>query len=361
MNGITAVSPLTGRQIHLPILNNLLIDARTTQITITGTNLEATIIAVVRGMVEIEGSYTIPAKTIAEYVGLLPAEARIECEMIGTELQIKSGKQKAKIKGSPATEFPTTPTNEGVTTLSLPADQLKKAIQRTLVSVSHSEVRPELQGVYMFSETNDALRVVFASTDSYRLTEVYVDLLSPAQTVVRAILPQRTAQEISRVLPTDQTVINLILSEGQISCSIGDVIIISRLIDGNYPDYRQIIPKEWKTEVSVPTEETHKAIRAAALFATQGVNAVSVHIAPEQEKMIITSASSLSGEQSAEISLQGTGDENTVTLNQKFLQDGLSFVGEERSVIKIVNAESPCVVKPEKADDYLYIIMPIRQ
>ncbi len=361
LQGIQAVSSVTGKQVHLPILNNILLSAEMAGIKAIGTNLELSIVAEIRGKVEEAGSFTIPARTIVEYISLLPAEARIDCELEENELILKSGRQRTKMKGSPATDFPTVPTIEKTHELIFPADRFKRALQRVLVSVSHSEVRPELQGILIFTEAPDQLRTIFASTDSYRLSEVKLEVLSAIDIPVRVILPQRTAQELHRLLPTSQDPITVSFAEGQISCVIGDVHLVSRLIDGNYPDYRQIIPKTWNTEAKIPVSETQKAIKAASLFATQGVSAVSVQVRPNEETLTITSGSSQMGEHSADIAIEGTGQENKVILNHRFLVDGLAAIDEERAVLKVVSGESPCLLQPEKADDYLYIIMPIRQ
>lgn len=361
LQGIQAVSSITGKQVHLPILNNILLLAEVSGVRAVGTNLELSIMASIRGKVESEGSFTVPAKTLVEYIALLPAEAHIDCELDGNELVLKSGRQRTKMKGTPATDFPAAPTIEKVSELAFPADRLKRALQRVLVSVSHSEVRPELQGVLCFTETPDQLRATLASTDSYRLSEVKVELHNQIELPVRVIIPQRTAQELHRLLPNNAEPVTLTIGEGQISCVIGDVHIVSRLIDGTYPDYRQIIPKTWNTEIKVPVDETQKAIKAASLFATQGVSAVSLEIKPAEEIVNITSASSQMGEHSADIGIEGTGTENRVILNHRFLVDGLSSVDDERAVMRVVSGESPCMIQPEKTDDYLYIIMPIRQ
>ncbi|OGH62257.1 MAG: DNA polymerase III subunit beta [Candidatus Magasanikbacteria bacterium RIFCSPHIGHO2_01_FULL_50_8] len=361
LQGIQAVAAITGKQVHLPILNNLLLLAEKTGLRVVGTNLELSIIATVRGKVEQEGSYTVPAKTLAEYIALLPAEAHIDCELEGNELLLKSGRQRTKMKGSPATDFPAAPTIEKNNELTFPADRLKRGLQRVLISVSHSEVRPELQGVLMFTDAVDDLRATLASTDSYRLSEVKVELLNHPENPIRIIIPQRTAQEFHRLLPSGADPVTLAVGEGQISCAIGDVHIVSRLIDGTYPDYRQIIPKTWNTELKVPVEETQKAIKAASLFATVGVSAVSLDIKPAEETLNITSASSQAGEHSADIGVEGTGQENRVILNHRYLVDGLMSVDDERALFRVVSGEAPCIIQPEKTDDYLYIIMPIRQ
>lgn len=361
LQGIQAVSSITGKQVHLPILNNILLLAEPTGLKAIGTNLELSIVASIRGKVEQEGSFTVPAKTLVEYISLLPAEAHIDCELDGVEMVLKSGRQRTKMKGTPATDFPAVPTIDKTNELTFPSDRLKRALQRVLMSVSHSEVRPELQGVLLFSENTDQLRATFASTDSYRLSEVKVELHNQVESPVRVIIPQKTAQELHRLLTNSNDPVTLIFGDGQISCVIGDVHVVSRLIDGTYPDYRQIIPKTWNTEVRSPVEETLKVIKAASLFATQGVSAVSLELKPASEILNITSASSQAGEHSADIAVEGIGADNKVILNHRFLADGLSSVDDERVLLKVVNSESPCMLQPEKVDDYLYIIMPIRQ
>lgn len=361
LQGVQAVSSITGKQVHLPILNNILISAEPTGLRATGTNLELSVVAAIRGKVEVAGSFTVPAKTLVEYVSLLPAEARIDCELVENELVLKSGRQRTKMKGVSATDFPVVPVVEKQNEIVFPADRLKRALGRVLISVSHSEVRPELQGVLFFTDQADRLRAVFASTDSYRLTEVKTEVMKNCDTPMRVIIPQRTAQETYRLLPNTDDQIVVSFGEGQISCVIGDVQVISRLIDGAYPDYRQIIPKTWNTEVRLSVEELTKTIRAASLFATQGVNAVSLHAKPSEELLVVTSASSQMGEHSAEIPVEGTGDENKIILNHRYLLDGLLSVEEERASLRVVSGEAPCVLLPEKSDDYVYIIMPIRQ
>lgn len=361
LQGIQAVSPVTGKQVHLPILNNILLQAEMQGVKAIGTNLEMAITALIRGKVEIEGSFTIPAKTLVEYVSLLPNEARVDCELENNEFVLRSGKQKTKIKGMLASEFPAVPDTEKVSELVFSSDNLKQALQRVLVSVSHSEVRPELQGVLMQTNTEEQLRVFLASTDSYRLTEVRADLLQQASTAVRVIIPQRAAQEIARLLPNTHESVTLSLGDGQCSCVIGDVQIVSRLLDGNYPDYRQIIPKNWITQVLVNVAELQKGVRAASLFTTQGVNAVSVEIRPSEEIMHISSTSSQLGEHAADIAVEGAGEDVRIILNHRYLLDGLNTTNGEKVSLKIVSGESPCILVPEKSDDYLYIIMPIRQ
>lgn len=359
--GLQAVSSVTGKQVHLPILNNVQLVAELTQLKAIGTNLELSVVASIRGKVEQEGSFTVPAKTLVEYISLLPAEARIDCELEGNELVLKSGRQRTKMKGSSASDFPSVPNIEKVSELVFPADRLKRALSRVLISVSHSEVRPELQGILLFTDAPDQLRAVLASTDSYRLSEVRVEVLNTNQPNIRVIIPQRTAQELFRLLSNVADPVTVSFGDGQISCVIGDVLLVSRLIEGNYPDYRQIIPKSWITDVKIPVEETQKTIKAASLFATQGVSAVSLEVKPAEEILNITSASSQAGEHSADIAVEGTGEINRVILNHRFLIDGLQAMDEERALLRVVSGEAPCVLQPEKADDYLYIIMPIRQ
>lgn len=361
LQGVQAVAPITGKQVHLPILNNILILAETTGLKVIGTNLELWLIATVRGLVEVSGSFTIPAKTLSEFISLLPAESRIDCELIENELVLKSGKQRVKIKGTPANDFPVTPAVQVTTEMIFPSNKLKQALARVLVSVSHSDVRPEFQGVLVFTESEDELRATFASTDSYRLTEVKSEILKSIDQPIRIIIPQRAAHEIQRLIGGISDPVKINIGDGQLACLVGDVQIISRLVDKSYPDYRQIIPKTWNTEVKISAEELTKTIRAASLFATQGVNAVSLEVKPSNEIAIVASASSQTGEHSAEISIDGSGDDNKIILNHRYLLDGLVSINEERAVIRVVNGESPCVLVPETADDYLYIIMPIRQ
>jgi len=263
----------------------------------------------------------------------------------------------------PSDDFPVIPEIDEQHAYTIAASDVKDALQKTVIAASKNEIRPELAGIccQFFSERYKGL--VLAATDSYRLAE---KTLSVSQGVdeFSCIIPSRTAYEIIRVLGgshSDETNVRLWLSDGQIALRYGQVEMTSRLVEGTYPDYTQIIPSEFATTAIVPTDDFIKRIKAASLFTSDGVNAVSFDMNAEQKNIGISSTSTQSGEHSSEIDGEIMGQENSILLNHRYVLDGLQHIAGSSVRFLVNSSEQPCMFRPADTEDYLYIVMPIRQ
>lgn len=365
--GLNIVGHVTTKNVNLPILNNILIKAEDGNIEFISTNLEIGISYQIRGKIERDGQFTVDSKLITEYVNLLNNGEKIDIEEKNGELKIESGKYKTKIKGESAKEFPLIPTISRINYYSCKITDLKKALTGVIGAVSTSENRVELTGV-LFSFNEGKLSL--AATDSYRLAEKEIDIKSsnPAEMGEehKAIVPAKTAQELMRILTNfnddgleQETELKIYLAENQILFTVDSVDLISRLINGHYPDYKQIIPTQSQTEILVERSELTRAVKAAALFSKTGVNDINLQFS--KNKIIISAFSGASGESQIEVEADIRGGTNEIMFNYRYLLDGLNNISDSLVRINILDSNTPCVIKPEKDNDYLYIIMPIRQ
>ena len=359
---LALVGSIAGKQVNLPILSNILFKTDQQKITLAATNLDIAITAQVRGKVEREGTFTVPARMVGDFVGLLSAE-RVDIEVVGEEFIISSGKSTTKIKGVSAEEFPIIPSLESGVRLSLDGEKIKKGLSEVLSSVARNDIRPELSGIFFGINVYDRKGITLAATDSYRLAETVIPFEGEASEK-RLILPAKTAQEIVRMISLgggEQTHLDLLIGENQVNVRFDTTELVSRLIEGQYPDYIQIIPTSFKTSATVSLSQLIKEIKAAGLFTTSGVNAITVHFDPATSLIKLSSASTQAGEYVSEISAEITGEENTILLSHRYLLDGLQIVPGETGILKIVNGDSPCLLVPETPTGFQYIIMPIRQ
>jgi len=362
--GLNIVGHITTKNINLPILNNILIRAEGGNIELVSTNLEIGITHQIRGKIENEGQFTVDSKLIGEYVSLLSGGEKVKVETKENELKIECGSYKTKIKGESAKDFPLIPNIPRSNFFSCKSGELKKALSGVIFAVSSSENRIELTGV-LFSFNKNQLSL--AATDSYRLAERELEIKNGGiEGEQKVIVPAKTVQELLRVLSgleggdiAEDQEIKFYLSENQILFTVDSVELISRLINGHYPDYKQIIPSKSQTDVLIERSELIRAVKAAALFSKTGINDITILFS--KDKVIVSSFSGTSGESQIEIDAEVRGTDNEVTINFRYLLDGLNNIEGGAVRLGILNNTTPCVLRPEKENNYLYIVMPIRQ
>lgn len=358
--GLNIVSHTTSKNINLPILNNILIKAYSGEIEFIGTNLEIGVNCKIRGKVDKEGEFTVNSRLLTDYINLLNSGEKVLFKLVENDLVIESGNYKTKIKGESSKEFPLIPTIENEKVFSFDIENFRKALNNVIFSVSTSENRLELTGV-LFSFSNKKLELV--ATDSYRLAEKRIKTENESEDI-KIIIPSKTIQELLRILNNndqeENNKINISFSDNQVLFSFNSTNLISRLISGNYPDYKQIIPTNKKTKALINKNELLRAVKAASIFSKNGINDIFLQV--KKNQVIISSFSSSSGESNIKIDASISGEENNeITINFKYLVDGLNNIDSEFIELFILNDNSPCLIKKENEDDYLYIVMPIRQ
>lgn len=361
------VGHVAGKNVNLPVLGNVLLKTDAGSLRMSTTNLELAVNCTVRGRVEAEGEYSVPAKLFQDYVSLLPS-GKVELVLTDEGLEVRSGEQETVLKGMAAAEFPVLPKIQRPQAYEVNALDLKRVIGQVAFAVSSSESRPELTGVACFfgGAIGDG-KAAFAATDSYRLAERTCAVSgNPAE--ARYIVPSRSFLEISRILGAykdEMTMpehVGLHFTESQMVVSYGNVDLVSRLIEGSFPDYKPLIPQQSKTEALVSRSELQKAVRAASLFSRQGVFDINLQFDPEKGSCTVQSADQGTGKTKTVLKGTVTGASNSVMLNFRYLMDGLSAMSSEQVRIRQIDAMNPVLVLPEAVDEqYVYVVMPIRQ
>jgi DNA polymerase-3 subunit beta len=369
--GLSIVSHIANKSVNLPILENVLIRTEEGGLKLMTTNLEMAVTCNIRGKVETKGEFTVPSKLFSDYVGLLPKD-RVDSEMVDNSLSVSCGSFQTRLNGINASEFPLIPSVESDMKFQVKVNALRKAISQVLFAVASNESRPEISGVlFKFTPQNGALKLVLAATDSYRLAEKSVDIIkedgSDIEESISIIVPARAVSEMVRILGVfrdavdNPETVELVISDNQILFSYNQVELTSRTIEGRYPDYRQLIPSSFETEISVPKEDILRAVKATSLFSRAGLNDINLKFSAGTP-VKITANNPQTGEHSAELDGETTGKENNITVNFKYFIDGVNNIETDDVMIQMIDGVSPCLLRPTGDEtDYLYIVMPIRQ
>jgi len=358
------VGHIAGKNINLPILNNILIKVEQGNISFISTDLEIGIINKKRGKVDSEGEFTFDSRILFDYISLLP-NRKVELELIENELLIKCENYNTKIKGQDSEDFPLIPEIENNETYLVKVKNLKKSLSQVIFATSSSETRMELTGI-LFEILDDNLFLV--ATDSYRLAEKKVKLEAKSKKNIRVIIPTKTTQELTRILSNikegtenESKNIEIKISENQIKFLINGTELISRLIEGQYPDYKQIIPNSKNTTANVSRQELIRAVKMSSLFSKTGINDINLDFPKDKNKIIVSSVLGQTGENITETDALVTGLDNGIVVNYRYLLDCLNNVSSENVILEINDSNTPCIIKAENDNDYLYIIMPIKQ
>ena len=351
--GLFVVSRVVGVGNPLQVLNNILVKTDQGRIKLSSTNLEIGVNTWVGGKIEEEGSLTVPARLINEYINNLPTD-KVTLTSKETTLNVESENYHTNIKGLSSEDFPLIPQVADEPFAKIDSAELKDALSETTWAAAVNETQPEISGIYMAFES-DKLRI--AATDRYRLAERIAVLKEPAAGTKEVIIPARTISELYKILGTSNGQVDVYFSESQVLFKFDETEIISRLIDGQYPDYRQIIPKEFKTSAQITKNDLTHALKATALFAPD-TNNIQLEVTSTEIK--VSASSAAAGENEAVVAAKVSGATNNAVFNFRYLLDCLNNLSESEIVLKLINDASPAMIQPVGRDNYLYIVMPIK-
>lgn len=373
--GLLVVSRVASGHTSLPILNNVLLEAKNETIGLTTTDLEVGAQTFIRGKIEEEGRITVPAGLLASYVNLLPNK-QVLVVLEGNDVLISCEKQKTRIKGIEATDFPIIPKIEKEGGYVVKKGDFKKGIQQVLFTIVPNETRPEISGALLMfgsvsSQDNEVMadkeRFCLVGTDSYRLAEKMINFKvlggkdKKSEVGNKVIVPHNSLQEVLRILEHEEDEeVRIYVSENQIMFCVGDSELVSRVVSGQYPDYKEIIPRDFKTRVRFKVSEVLTAVKTSSLFSQIGINDVSLSF-KTGEGLTVSSVNTQIGESTSDIKCEVEGEENGIVFNYRYILDGLNALGGEEGVLEMMDNASPAVLRLADGDDYLYIIMPIKQ
>ncbi len=361
---LVAVEKIITKNATLPILSNILLETDGGRLKISATNLEVGANYWVGAKIEQQGAVTVPARVLSSFVMRLPS-AKIDIENgPNNTLIVKTGEVTTNIKGMDAKEFPIIPKLKERPLCEVKNANLKNALIATSIAVAQSEIRPEISGVLLsFDLAKNTLTAV--GTDSFRLAERIIPLTPPAggkkagQENAAVILPKNTAAELVRILDNAEKT-KITLSANQILFEMDGISLISRLIDGKYPDYKKIIPSAFQTRIFLETEPFANSIKMASLFSDGRLMSLSLKTNSEKSLLEVSSESGEIGSHQSKIKAKIEGGDIEVVFKHKDLLEGLSGISDEKVVLGLNTANSPAVLKPaNEKSNYLYVILPL--
>jgi len=361
-NGLSVVERIVGRNPSLPILDNVFVDTEGSFLKLTSTDLETAVRFWVLAKVVKKGRVVVPAKLFSDVVSFLPND-KVLLEEKKQNLVVDCKNFKNQIQGFNPEEFPLIPEFKNADFLEVDNKKIYEGLVPTVDIISPSQSRPEISGVY-FSFTKNILKIV--ATDSFRLAEKTILLDAPIKKDTFFILPQKPAKEVVNVLTEKDGRAKIFFSPNQIMFEFfkedfnqPQVQIFSRLIDGEYPNYEEIIPKKFKTSIIVKRDEFLNHIKTASLFSGK-VNEIKIKIKTQAKEVEVFAQNPDVGESQSSISAKIEGEPMEISFNHKFLTDGLLNIKSSEVVFGLSREDGPCVLKPIGDTSYLYVVMPIK-
>lgn len=350
---------IVGSRTSLPVLGNVLLSTDSNRLKISATNLEIGITNWIGCKVEQEGSITVPAKLLTEFVSNLPAGKNLDLETTDANLSITTPNYTSHINGISADEFPATPEVASKPILTLSSELMKEAISQVVVAAAPDESRPVLAGVYMYIDDG---QLILVSTDSFRLAEYRLPLPKQVkETELQAIIPTRTMQELVRILGESDGEVSMYIADNQVMFQVDDIELVSRLIEGKFPPYQQIIPTSEETRATLATSDFSRVTKMAHLFARENGGNIRIEVQAEGELRILSSAAQI-GDNTSSAPCEVAGDDNEISLNASYLTDALAAIKTKQVSLSMNGKRDAIVVRPQGNDapDYLHIIMPVR-
>jgi DNA polymerase-3 subunit beta len=366
--GLAVVGRAVASRATLPVTQNVLLSADQSMLKMSATNLEIAMTTWVGAMIEKEGSITVPARLLTEFVNSLPNDKiDLELDQGSGLLQISSGTSNAHINITEASEFPPIPTVDDGVAAEVDPLVLKSAITRVAFAAATEESRPVLTGVEMKLEDSN---FTMAAADGFRLAVHHGALLKSVSEPMSMIVPARTMTEVNRLIGEREEPVEILMTpaKGQVMFRVrgGDTVeIVSQLLQGTFPNYEQLIPQSYTTRAIMDLPTVLRAARTASIFAKDGSNIIRMHLMPaaadtEPPKVEISARSEEVGDNQDLVDLDEIeGEEGKIAFNSRYLLDVLAVLEKGKVALETTTSSSPGVFKPTDSDDYIHVVMPM--
>lgn len=349
---LSSVARVANSRNALPILSNVLLKTTSNRLSLSATNLDIAISHYIGAKVGEEGSITVPARLMQDFVGSLPGGV-IDLELLETKLKVTTDQYKSTVNGIMADDFPVMPSIEGGTNWSLPSSLFKRALQQVIFAASSDESRPVLTGVYM--HVTDG-QLYMASTDSYRLAEK--NLGSNANDI-SLLVPASAMQDLLRIIGDDDGDLQVTHNDQQVLFKVGDIELVARLVEGKYPPYRKLIPSDFTTQVTLMRADFINVTKVSSLFARESAGSVTLEVDEAAGTLSIRSIASQLGENTATANGETKGS-GSITLNSRYLLDGLNALSGDEVTFGFNGKLEPTLLTDPKVSDYVHIVMPLK-
>ena len=355
--GVQVVQRAVSSKNPLPVLSGILLKLKNGQLIFTATDLEMGIECSVPVDTGEEGGVVLPSKYFGEIVRKLPdVKISLDVNKENNSTSIKYGQSEFNLLGLPADDFPILPSIDSESTLIIKQEIFKNMIKQVSFSVSSDDNRPVFTGILVEIE-NGSIRLIATDTHrlAYRSGKIENLDLDFSKSV---IIPGKTLNELNRIMNSDSEKLKIAFGDNQIVFEMPGIRLISRLIEGQFPNYKQVIPQGCKTKIKIKTKELLEATERASLLAKEGSNVIKLNIT--SEKMIISSNSPEIGKIEEQINIEIEGEETQIAFNSKYLIDVLKVIDVDEILLELTGSLSPGIIKPLEGEDYVYLILPIR-
>ena len=347
---------ISSRAVNLPVLSCILFEAKNGKLHIRSTNLDLGFQTALPVKIEEEGVAAVPAALLSSFVAAIPREKSVVLVSDGKTLQVTTKKTKSVIKCMPHDDFPTIPDITKDHSFEIEAQDFVKGLKAVWYSSSVSSVKPELSSVYIYKEEGE---VVFVATDSFRLAEKKIKVKGHAE-FDHLLIPFKNIGEIIRILESAQGVVEVRVSKHQIAFVFGDTYLTSRVIDGTFPDYRQIIPKEFKTEAVLLKEDLAHSLKMAQIF-SDTFNQVSLSIDPSAKRFELTTKNATLGENTTALDAALSGEPAESNFNYRYIADCLQSIATDSLSVSLSGPSRPVVVRGVSDKSFTYLVMPMNR
>jgi DNA polymerase-3 subunit beta len=359
--GLAVVGRAVATRAVLPITNNVLLATENSQLKLAATNLEIAITCWIPATVEEQGTITIPARLVTDFVNSLPNE-RIDLNMPAKSqtVELTCARYEAHISGLDPADFPPIPKVEDGLTIKVKPDELRQAINQVAFAAASEESRPVLTGVYA-DFSGDQLTL--AAADGFRLAVRKLTLENVVDENLAVIIPARSLMELNRLISeqTEPVEITISSKKNQVIFNLRSVEVVSQLIQGTFPNYDQLIPQEHTTRAVVKLADFLRATRSASIFARDGSGIVRLQITPRSGngKITISARAEEIGDNLGEIDAEVEGDEAKIAFNSRYLTDVLGILSEDEVALEATTSSSPGVLRPVGQENYIHVVMPM--
>lgn len=346
---------ITGKNLTLPVLGSVLWVASNKVLKLRATNLNIGIEIEIPAKIETEGVVAVKGDILSSLFSLLQGDSSVKFELIDSNFSVKTKSNNILLNTIPYEDFPTIPILTGES-FTLPSKKLIEGLKAVYYSASVSDIKPEIGSVYIYPQ-DDLL--VFVATDSFRLAEKKVKIKKELN-FEGILLPLKNATEIVRILDGVDDDVNIILQKNQISFSVNGVYITSRVVDGSFPDYKQIVPKESKTEATLLKQDLLHAIKISNVLSDK-FNQITFNLNPSEKVFEIDSKNNDVGENTTNIDSVLEGEEVSVNINYKYIVDCFQSINSDSVNLQLNGSNRPLIINPVGDSSFMYLVMPMNR
>ncbi len=364
-NGISIVERVADRVVGLPILNNILINVEKNFLNLTTTDLEIGINWWSLVKTEKEGKIAVPTRVLSGFVNFLP-DKPIQLELKGLNLKVDCENHQTSIKGLNPEEFPIIPKITSDENISIKSSIFCQGLGQVVDFVGYASSRPEISGIYFSFQKN---LIIITATDSFRLGEKKIFINPPFEGLSKDysfILPQRAAKEIVNIFSAKDENLTVYLSPNQVMFETflpetphPQIQLVSRLIEGEYPNYQEIVPQKYETQITLSRNDFINQVKLASLFGGK-INEVKLKIDSLKNKINISSQNPDLGEHRSILNGKAEGKNCEISFNYRFLLDGLLNIKTPEVILELSGSEKPGILRPKGDESYFYLVMPIK-